>query len=140
MIKEVNQVFVLQNRIKEKELEIKGLKSKVSDLNRINGSLVISNRELVGKVRILKGKKKNSTSNRVSSDEVVKKNRVKKIFGILKNSKKYKLNPVETSFLTDVQYLDRLSTKQFNWYKKICERGFNKNKPNYNKQLKRVGS
>ena len=128
-----NQVVILQNRLKEKELELKELKSKVGSLNQLNASLIMKAKELRGQVRLLKGKKENTTM-RTSNKEVIKRNRSKKIFGILKNGKRYKLGNVEVSFLKDIQYLEKLSEKQLKWYRDICQRGFTKKKTNYNKQ------
>ena len=93
MINNNNQVIILQNRLKEKELEVKELKSKVASLNQFNASLIIKAKELRGQVRLLKGKKENST--RTSNKEVIKRNRSKKIYGILKNGKRYKLGNIE---------------------------------------------
>ena len=133
MIDNNKQIVILQNRLKEKELELKELKSKVGSLNQLNASLIIKAKELRGQVRLLKGKKENS-SMRTSNKEVIKRNRSKKIYGILKNGKRYKLGNIERSFLKDIQYLEKLSEKQLKWYRDICQRGFSKKKTNYNKQ------
>lgn len=133
MINNNNQVIILQNRLKEKELEVKELKSKVASLNQFNASLIMKAKELRGQVRLIKGKKENS-STRTSNKEVIKRNRSKKIYGILKNGKRYKLGNIEKSFLKDIQYLEKLSDKQLKWYRDICQRGFSKKKTNYNKQ------
>jgi hypothetical protein len=133
MINNNNQIENLVNRLKEKEVELKDLNSKVTSLNQLNESLLLKLKEVRGQVRLLKGKKENYSS-RSSNKAVIKRNRSKKIFGILKNGKRYKLGNVEVSFLKDIQYLEKLSEKQLKWYRDICQRGFTKKKTNYNKQ------
>jgi len=133
MINNNNQIENLVNRLKEKEVELKDLNSKVTSLNQLNESLLLKLKEVRGQVRLLKGKKENYSS-RSSNKAVIKRNRSKKIFGILKNGKRYKLGNVEVSFIKDIQYLEKLSEKQLKWHRDICQRGFTKKKTNYNKQ------
>lgn len=105
----------LQKRLKDSQDIIVERDVRIQELLLLNKSL----KESKGKNTIVfKDRKEPKVLSQEKKDK-----RARAIYGILKNKTKYKLFEQEIGFLRDIQYKENLTTKQYEWFKKIQGRG-----------------